>query len=182
MATEPGLETRASSEGTRASGEGTRASGEGTRASSEGKEGLREDVDETKSGDDPIKTHTATTGHAVATIIGKGTDNKDNKDNKESKVVKGGGDDKDDTKLIADEERAEGTVGLGVYLFYFHHGSYVFVVLTVLFVFGSQISITYSGFQLTDWGTENLKKTLIAQYCSMTGYVQHIQQHIQQHI
>lgn len=86
----------------------------------------------------------------------------------------GGGKNKDtiddDTKLITDEERAAGSVGLNVYHFYFRHGAYYLIILTVLFVLGSQVSVTYSGFQLTDWGTENLKKTLISQYCKMTGY------------
>ena len=49
---------------------------------------------------------------------------------------KGSGIEGEDTKLIADEERAAGTVGMGVYIFYFQHGSYYLIVLTVLFVLG----------------------------------------------
>ena len=160
-----------------------------TRATSEGNEDPIEGMDEGKAGDDadpnihsttaamkglgiPIASKPTSGGVKVEGVlpVARSRTSSISNPNPATKETLAKGKDGDDTKLITDEERAAGTVGLDVYLFYFRHGSYSLIILTVLFVLGSQISVTYSGFELTDWGTENLKDTLIAQYCKMTGY------------
>jgi ABC-type multidrug transport system fused ATPase/permease subunit len=73
------------------------------------------------------------------------------------------------TGLMTSEERVEGIVGVGVYLYFFRIGGPLIVFFCFCIAAAGVASQSYSSFYLSDWGKMSTTRTLEADYCAKSG-------------